>query len=185
MKICSDCLIEKPLTDFHANPRYRDGHVGQCKLCRAEKTRQNYRNNKEKDKIARAAWRAKNKDKVAGYQRKYRELYPEVFTERRRKWEANNKEAIRHLASVRRAKIKNNGIFAISKKELSKLYSSPCFYCGSTEKITMDHVVPIDRGGTHSIGNLVPACSRCNSSKRVKTIMEWRVSNSPLHLKVS
>lgn len=49
----------------------------------------------------------------------------------------------------------------------------PCAYCGA-EADTIDHVMPLVRGGTNYEGNLVPACRRCNSSKSGKTIIEWR-----------
>lgn len=48
-----------------------------------------------------------------------------------------------------------------------------CVYCGT--KLTLqrgqsnsyhrDHVLPVARGGTDDIGNLVPSCQRCNNSK--------------------
>lgn len=40
-----------------------------------------------------------------------------------------------------------------------------CFYCGQ-EATTIDHVIPISKGGISSIDNCVPACNRCNSGKR-------------------
>lgn len=49
----------------------------------------------------------------------------------------------------------------------------PCAYCGARAD-TIDHVLPLVRGGTNYEGNLVPACRRCNSSKSGKTIIEWR-----------
>ena len=51
-----------------------------------------------------------------------------------------------------------------------------CFYCGRKTELTFDHVMPVSRGGRHSIGNVLPACGSCNSSKNNRTIMEWRVS---------
>lgn len=45
-----------------------------------------------------------------------------------------------------------------------------CHYCGrkvGPEDITMDHVVPVARGGTSTKGNIVPACLDCNRDKRV------------------
>ncbi len=51
-----------------------------------------------------------------------------------------------------------------------------CFYCGDQAKLTMDHVVPIIRGGKHSIGNVVAACGSCNSSKNDRLVIEWRRS---------
>lgn len=50
-----------------------------------------------------------------------------------------------------------------------------CHYCAekfSPEELTMDHVVPIARGGKSSKGNLVPACKACNSKKKLSTPVE-------------
>jgi len=40
-----------------------------------------------------------------------------------------------------------------------------CQYCGSEDATTVDHVIPISKGGTDDPDNLVAACSRCNYSK--------------------
>ena len=49
-----------------------------------------------------------------------------------------------------------------------------CAYCGSrTKPITMDHVVPLSRGGKSTKGNLVPACKTCNNNKKSLLPMEW------------
>jgi len=51
-----------------------------------------------------------------------------------------------------------------------------CHYCGRTfpaEELTMDHVVPVIRGGKSTRGNLVPACKECNSRKKYLLPMEW------------
>lgn len=44
-----------------------------------------------------------------------------------------------------------------------------CCYCGSTDQLTVDHIVPFSEGGTHDISNLQCACRRCNSRKRTKS----------------
>lgn len=49
-----------------------------------------------------------------------------------------------------------------------------CFYCGDQSKLTMDHVVPLSRGGAHTIGNVVPACGPCNFRKGRRLVSEWR-----------
>ena len=54
-----------------------------------------------------------------------------------------------------------------------KQQQKPCAYCGAPAD-TIDHVMPLVRGGTNYEGNLLPACRRCNSSKSGKTIIEWR-----------
>jgi len=51
-----------------------------------------------------------------------------------------------------------------------------CQYCEGRfppEELTMDHVVPLARGGRSSRGNLVPACKECNSRKKYLLPMEW------------
>ena len=40
-----------------------------------------------------------------------------------------------------------------------------CQHCGSTENITIDHIIPIAKGGTNEFINLQPLCKSCNSSK--------------------
>jgi len=50
-----------------------------------------------------------------------------------------------------------------------------CHYCGKKfppEKLTMDHVVPISRGGKSTKGNVVPACKECNNRKTYLTPAE-------------
>lgn len=49
----------------------------------------------------------------------------------------------------------------------------PCAYCDRLAD-TIDHVVPLVRGGTNYIGNLLPCCRSCNGSKGGKTVAEWR-----------
>ena len=50
-----------------------------------------------------------------------------------------------------------------------------CHYCGNkfpAGKLTMDHVVPIARGGESNKGNIVPSCSDCNRKKKLMTPAE-------------
>ena len=52
-----------------------------------------------------------------------------------------------------------------------------CHYCGGTfdpSELTMDHIVPIIRGGVSSRGNVVPACKECNSKKKYLLPIEWQ-----------
>lgn len=45
-----------------------------------------------------------------------------------------------------------------------------CTYCGATERLECDHIVPVARGGGHSDENLTTACRSCNASKGSKLI---------------
>lgn len=53
-----------------------------------------------------------------------------------------------------------------------------CTYCGSTEKLTADHVVPMTRGGTHDPSNLTACCIPCNSKKSNRLVSEWLPASS-------
>jgi 5-methylcytosine-specific restriction endonuclease McrA len=68
----------------------------------------------------------------------------------------------------------------ISAREWTALvdrYRGRCAYCGvSPHVLTQDHVVPVARGGAHELGNIVPACQACNSSKGDKLLDEWKQS---------
>lgn len=58
---------------------------------------------------------------------------------------------------------------------LDKLNQGLCHYCGQkfqSRELTMDHVVPVARGGTSTPGNIVPACKGCNASKKLTTPVE-------------
>lgn len=49
-----------------------------------------------------------------------------------------------------------------------------CLYCGGTEKLGKEHLVPRARGGLDIPENLFRACQRCNASKGNKLPSEWR-----------
>jgi hypothetical protein len=52
-----------------------------------------------------------------------------------------------------------------------------CSYCGRRGgRLTLDHVVPVSRGGTSELRNLVTACVSCNSAKGTRTPQEWLVA---------
>jgi HNH endonuclease len=50
--------------------------------------------------------------------------------------------------------------------------SGPCVYCGAVAS-QADHVRPLMRDGRESLDNLVPACTRCNRSKKHLLLIEW------------
>ncbi|MEJ2199734.1 MAG: HNH endonuclease signature motif containing protein [Desulfuromonadaceae bacterium] len=59
----------------------------------------------------------------------------------------------------------------------NRLASGICHYCGARvepKELTLDHVVPISRGGKSTRGNCVPACKDCNNKKKNLLPMEWQ-----------
>lgn len=57
-----------------------------------------------------------------------------------------------------------------------KLQQGRCYYCGGKFKpseLTMDHLVPLVRGGKSVKSNLVTACKECNNKKKYLLPLEW------------
>lgn len=190
MKLCKTCKTEKSVECFSRNKRMTDGLQRDCKQCckaykakyyeaNAEKVKakvKEYRiENPELVKASKSSWQKRNLTKVVQKVSEWRDANPDKVFEHRKTWRQNNKEKIANYAMARRVKLRENGVFEISEKELLKLYSSPCFYCGKIAKIELDHVIPVSKGGTHSIGNLVPACKSCNMSKTDNFLVVWKM----------
>ena len=56
-----------------------------------------------------------------------------------------------------------------------KISKGICHYCGGKfgpTTLTMDHIVPIARGGKSAKGNVVPSCKKCNTTKKYYTPAE-------------
>ena len=52
-----------------------------------------------------------------------------------------------------------------------------CLCCGKIDvALTMDHVIPLSKGGEHNISNIQPLCGICNSKKNTKAI-DYRCSD--------
>lgn len=57
-----------------------------------------------------------------------------------------------------------------------RLAKGVCHYCGRSfppRDLTMDHIVPVSRGGRSTKGNVVPCCKECNNAKKQLLPMEW------------
>jgi 5-methylcytosine-specific restriction endonuclease McrA len=58
----------------------------------------------------------------------------------------------------------------------NKLSRGRCYYCGAQlppKELTMDHIVPIIRGGRTVKSNVVTACKGCNNRKKNLLPIEW------------
>lgn len=57
----------------------------------------------------------------------------------------------------------------------NKIAQGRCAYCQGSfapDDLTMDHIVPLARGGRSTKGNVVPCCAACNSTKKYWTPAE-------------
>lgn len=58
-------------------------------------------------------------------------------------------------------------------------FDSCCAYCEQRiEQPEPDHVIPLSRGGSNGIGNILPSCSSCNSDKRQLLLHEWNADRA-------
>jgi len=58
----------------------------------------------------------------------------------------------------------------------NRIAEGRCYYCGgefAPKELTLDHVVPLVRGGKSTKGNCVAACKECNSKKKDLLPSEW------------
>ncbi|RTZ96162.1 MAG: HNH endonuclease [Deltaproteobacteria bacterium] len=65
-----------------------------------------------------------------------------------------------------------------------RLARGRCYYCDKSipaGELTMDHVVPVSRGGRSTKANLVPACKSCNTKKKQLMPMEWEAYMADFH----
>lgn len=133
--------------------------------------------NKERLATSAIAWRKANKVRIAKANKEWREknLVTKKVTDAN--WWRNNPDKIKARNAARRARKKAASTYLVTSKDIKKIMSKPCFYCGHKSS-HLDHVVPLIKGGSHSIGNLVAACQFCNLSKGKKFLSEWRYSTS-------
>jgi len=125
------------------------------------------------------AWRAANRDRHRAYSREWARKHPSAIRVRLQAWYKSNPHRVRALRLVRRGALHRAG--RPQRDHLALLETHPeCVYCearfdpaSSTRCRTIDHVLPLVRGGTNASDNLVPACKTCNSSKNKRTVEEW------------
>lgn len=168
LKTCTRCLQEMPLNLFTASVHTKSGYGSRCLECEKIRKRQRYWDNRER-LLKQAA--------------DYRHAHPERRKEIERASRSKNKARYRPIKNARQS-IRNRLVqgkqFLILPKELKRLYSLPCANCGDTSRPSIDHIIPLSRGGNHSIGNLMTLCLSCNVSKGKKTLTEWMQSKKML-----
>jgi len=160
--------------------RYRDTHTEQIAAYgkqwyetyreRAKATsKQYYVAHCEEYAASAKRWREANPEKVVAYQKQWRDANPE-------KW-AGYSQHRRALKAA--ATIEDFDIMEVWERE-----GYTCAYCGSTENLTIDHIVALADGGSHSLDNLTVACMSCNSSKGAKPLIEWLLWKTQLQMQL-
>jgi 5-methylcytosine-specific restriction endonuclease McrA len=127
----------------------------QCRTCRAANNINSYyRHHAERRAYDKARWEA-DPDRYRAYSRK---------------WQRENRERSNLLSRVKKQRRRRAGTLTVADWELVlEVYGPICLACGKSE-VTIDHVVPVSRGGANDISNVQPLCNWCNTSKATKTI---------------
>ena len=106
----------------------------------------------------RAKQRSQNRRKYAADPRAVLDYYQQ--------WRMRNLERARAYVRVsgnkRRAASAGRHFTFAEWEELLRYHAGHCAYCGSTERIEADHRIPLHRGGSNEISNILPACRHCN-----------------------
>lgn len=125
------------------------------------------------------------------YMRRYYEKHGEKMRKRTLAWYHRNPG--KHSVSVvkRRRKTAECPLHEVAvinawMKEVRSKEFARCYWCGTKVRgsdIHFDHVTPLSKGGTHSIGNLCASCSECNLTKHARLVTDW-VANGQYFLNV-
>jgi 5-methylcytosine-specific restriction endonuclease McrA len=180
LKRCSKCKERKPPSAYGKHPKAKDGLQTACKDCYAA-----YQAARRKDPAKKVADAVVKKRAVAKKPEHYqathnaaRQLRRADPVKRRRELDQEKtwKDAARiaqynHARRARKLNALVNGPLPPGTYA-AVLSSGTCVYCGAPGT-TVDHVVPLARGGYEVESNLVPACGSCNSSKGARLLQEW------------
>ena len=184
-KPCSKCGTEYQATLEHYAPQKRGkyGLHSICRYCKRKRDLERYyapeRNAQMKK--TRAEWGKQNKDRLAENQRRYyinnvdqiRERDGATASVRNKRYNAKHPERNSHVRATRRGA---QGAHTASEVAvLCKSQKGRCWHCQKPlhGRYEEDHLIPLSRGGTNFINNIVLTCTFCNRSKGNKLPHEW------------
>lgn len=158
----------------------------QQKDSRKEYREKYYQNNKERILNNRKNYYQNNRDRLLENQKEYYHNNKEARVEYNKEYFRNNPHIGFNNRLKRKERLENVCGSGITKKEWYEIMNSTdwtCFYCeeyigNKNRKRTLDHIIPVSRGGPNTKENLIPSCKRCNCSKNDKIGNEWKYFNS-------
>lgn len=121
-------------------------------------------------------WRGKNLEKCRAIGRKFYENNREAILVRCKQWRQANPIKVLEWGHEARARKRNATTEDCSRKICTLKKARFCHWCCvalTPKTVTIDHVIPLARGGKHCNNNLVAACLACNTSRKAKLVTEW------------
>lgn len=58
---------------------------------------------------------------------------------------------------------------------LQQRYGGHCAYCGEIKPLTKDHIIPVSKGGSDDISNMLPVCRHCNCTKGNRRVPKVKI----------
>lgn len=147
---------------------------------------QQYRKAHKKEvELAHKRWREKNKEYVYLKNKEWRMKNYTRYRAAIKRWLEENPDKKRRYYHVREAR-KKSLLATFNPKQwkyCKSYFSYSCAYCGRpSQKLHQEHFIPINNGGTYTITNIIPACRKCNSSKKDSSFFDW-YSKQPFYSK--
>lgn len=157
------------------NKEYKENHKEKIK----KKNKEYREKNKEKIKEYNKDYGEKNKEKIKEYQKEYYEEHKEKNKEKIKKYRLKHPEYVFNYNNKRRQLEENqgNGITKEQWIEMMDFFEWRCAYSGEVlgDNRTIDHIIPISKGGEHEVWNCVPMLLKYNKSKHSKDMLEWYI----------
>lgn len=119
-------------------------------------------------------YQAEHRDVVLVYKAEYREKNKERIAEYMRNWRKNN-SAKRNQHNSKYVALKNGSkVESVNYEKILERDGMICHICELEieNDLQFDHVIPLSRGGAHSMENIKPSHARCNLRKGAK--LEYR-----------
>lgn len=166
-KPCACCKAVFSLENFPLDPRRRDGRGSYCRPCETAKALERVKRYQAKDpeltRERQRIYKAKESAKQAAKEWRQRPEQREILRVR---------EKVRYAR--RRCPEGSEGLNRATWSRIVAAFDGACCYCGTAEeKLTLEHIVPLSKGGTNKISNLAPACADCNGRKKNKFIEQF------------
>lgn len=177
MKICTKCKQEKEFNEFTKDKSRKDGLNPWCGVCTKANNKRVYHQNIEYYRQKHLEYNKKHPEAMAANSKKYRQNNTEKLRIRNRLARQKEDPEQARARWNRRAARKAGALGSHTKEEWSVLcqkYDFKCLRCGTKEKLTRDHIIPLVLGGTDYIDNIQPLCHSCNASKGARHCTDYR-----------